>query len=580
MSRWLRRLPLVFLAGALAASAASAGELADKLVAAAGPDVLAVVRVDNLDATLKKADRFGEVYSAQISAMFPLIAPGIIGQIDLTQPIALVLVNPKKYPAATPVAGGVVCTARAAAGLIAGLGTAGTAADGITPITTAGGKQSYAASLGQEVLVSDSRELVVAAMAATAAAEPPPSVKGDIRVHVPAAGVLKLYGQDLVAARQAMLAAMSMAQTNNGMSAEGLKAVIGMEFDWMEALGRQTQDVGFGVELDGGDLVIHQRLQPIAGSALEAFLKSQLPPAASLLGGLPEDGVMRFGFSLRPSPQLLDAYMSMLDAFRTMQPAEAGATPVPLPDAAELRPKLEAFLKNMGPRIAGAVLAPAAGKTGLRFVETVEYADPDGFGPLMDQMMKTWGPGLKDLYRKMGIESDIRVGPATDPGLPAGSVRDGVLVHESARGAERGVHAALRRSRVPDRVCAGDEERRGGVRSGQHRPGEGVGRPSERAARSRSAGSAGSARRAGRGVHSGSAGYMNMIFALMPPEQGDKARESMAGFLKVKLQMVMAASIEGSVVHAQTRYPLLATLQAVKASADEAKRGGAPHPAP
>src|SRR5678810_659848 len=105
----LRWALLTTTLGVVLASSAGAADLAAKLATAAGSDTIAVVHIANLDAMLKKADRIGQVFNAQVSAMFPLIAPGVIGRIDLTQPITAVFVTPKKYTPSGPLAGGLVC---------------------------------------------------------------------------------------------------------------------------------------------------------------------------------------------------------------------------------------------------------------------------------------------------------------------------------------------------------------------------------------------------------------------------------------------------------------------------------------
>ena len=57
----LRWTLLTTILGLGTAQSAVAGDLAAKLASAAGTDTIAVVHVPNLDATLKKADRIGQL---------------------------------------------------------------------------------------------------------------------------------------------------------------------------------------------------------------------------------------------------------------------------------------------------------------------------------------------------------------------------------------------------------------------------------------------------------------------------------------------------------------------------------------
>jgi hypothetical protein len=584
MTRWLRSVVAGLVLGLVADSPAGAGELAHKLAAAAGPDTIAVIHAENFDATLKKADRFGEVYSAQVSAMFPLLAPMIIGQIDLTRPITALVANPKKYMAsdnAPPAA--LVCTAREAQALFRGFGTAGTAEEGVTAYTAPSGKEMYGAVAGQEVLIASSRELAAAVLKAAPSPGGLPKVRGDIQARVPVADLLKLYAEEIQASKEKMFQAIQeeAPQQQQELTPEAMTAMLGMYFEWLDGVGRQIGEVGLGLEMDGGELVVHQRVEPVAGSRFEAMLKAQVPPAPVLLGGLPEDAPIRVGVSLRFSQELLDAYLAMFDVLKALSASlKEQATPVPMPNLDEMRPKVEAILKAMGPRIAGAVLASEPGKPALRLAYLFDHQNPEQFGQLTEEFSKLWMGGISELYKRIGMPMEMRFGPLSDPEAPAGTYemyfsmpnlpQDQAEAFKRLYGdtALRVLFAPAGKQLVavfgPDGVAMLKEWI---TRFSEPPAAEAAGLPQMPGARVAAA------------VFDLPA-YMRMIFNLMPPEQAAGATEAMGAFLNTPQSLVMSASVEGSVLHGQVRYPLETTLKSIKSATDQNRGSESTHPEP
>jgi hypothetical protein len=573
MYRWLRKSLFGLVLCAFVSKGAAAGELASRLTAAAGADTLAVIRAENLDATLKKADRFGQIFSAQISAMFPLVAPMIVGQIDLTRPITVVVASPKKYAAGVPVSAAMVCTARDANALIAALGAAGTAADGITPLKSTSGTEEFAAADGQDVIVSSSRDLVAAALKASPVPEARPGVHGDLTAHVPVAHVLALYADEIAQAKQKALDSLQNAPNQSGMSPEGLKALMTLYLEWAQSLGSQVEDLGIGLEMDGGELVLHHRLQPVAGSKLEAFFRAQTPPAENLLANLPTDAAIRMGASLRFTPELIDAYVSALDSLMSLaHNASPQATPIPLPDFNEVRPKIQSFLQMLGPRIAVAVLSPDPAKPGMRMIEYVDSSKPQEFGAKTEEMFNLWSPGLSALYARLGMVAEMHVGRVDQPDMPAGTYE---MSFKFPGLNEQQKEAFMKLYGTPGiQIFMAPVEHGVVVAFGQDSSAL-----LSQAAQAFKAPAGPAAAELPKLPGALVAAmvfdlpqYMKMVFGFMPPEQREKAQGELNEFFQTPQTMVMAASVEGTVVHAQCRYPLEATLKAVKAVSDAKKR--------
>src|SRR5687767_11226974 len=117
----------------LSAEPAAGRDLASRLaIAAARDEVIVTARVPRLSRLLEKADRFGAPFSAQFTALFPLVAPNVFrssapAQLDLVWPITFLLVAPKDSPVRFAYTAG----ARNAQAFLQGLGKPGSTQEGV-----------------------------------------------------------------------------------------------------------------------------------------------------------------------------------------------------------------------------------------------------------------------------------------------------------------------------------------------------------------------------------------------------------------------------------------------------------------
>jgi hypothetical protein len=561
MSRSTRQaLALAALLLCAAARPAAADDLAARLAAGAGDDALLVGLVPELGALLKKADRLGEPFSAQVSAMFPLFAPNLFrssqaAQLDLAQPLSFVLVRPQKHSTAFAYAG----TARDPAAFLGGLGQAGASEGGITEYSGAAGTLYGAPSGQQQVLVSDSRELLARVLAARPAPELLPEVAGDVRIRVPVARLLRLYAADIARTRARMLSSLAQAPSQQGLDPKAMAAMYSAYLDMLQQLGAQLESTGVGIGLEGGDLLVRNTLHPLAGSKLEGYLRAQGPPEGDLLAGLPKDGVLLMGAYLKTTPELMDAYMAMLDILT------AGDARLPAP----LRQRIAELLHGFGPRYGAVLLAGDASQATMRMVQYFDHTQPEQFGPTAAEILQPLAAAIEKLYADLGMGLSFEIGPAEDAGLPAGTYRTSMTfkdlpaeqkpIFEAMYG---GTSVASYFVPVPGRIVftMGPDAAELAAEWTQRLSAAAL-PPSGRELPAEPGGTAPVFV-----MLIDLAGYARTILAAMPAEARSVLERPVQAFQQTAQEMSVLGFVRGPVAELVTRYPLEKTLQAVKAA--------------
>ncbi len=269
-------------------------------------DVIAVVELpsqDALDDAARAFDLFQPGGGALLKAQLPGLLQGLsgvdLGAADLSRPIAVVMVNPKKYP--QPFA--LLVHARDAAGLKA-----------------AAERASRAIQVEKDRALIGPADVVVAAkpFAFSALGEPPKRPRATIYVRA----LMAVYGTEFDAAVQELRGRMS-AQSGTAQ----LAWMIDIYESAVRAVATQTDRVEVTVAEHERTADLLVDVHPIAESAFAGFVIAQEPSRYTLAERLPTGMVIALAGTFRAGPAR-DAMMSaggkfMISCYGSDVPAEA-----------------------------------------------------------------------------------------------------------------------------------------------------------------------------------------------------------------------------------------------------------------
>jgi hypothetical protein len=410
-------------------------ELAGRLAVAVANEQIVAAHAANVIDLLKKADRYGQPFSAQFSALFPLFGPRVFRSsqmraLDLAWPVHFYLVASKDSPVRFAYTAGAIDPAA----FLGGLGTPGLTRDGVTSYLAPGGITFYGAALGPEVLVSDRRDLALAALQAPASA-PEPGPEGDLELDIAVARLLALDAEKIESSKSEFFQRLESLHSQPGISPKEMRTFYELDFLLAETLGRQIGRLGLSVELDGPDGVLRARVEPLPGSALGRFVAAQTGLSDVSLVHVPNDAVLALGLSFVSTPDLVDGLVAMLDPAGELGPRQQpeapsagpddlppGTEPTPPPRVgAELRRRYQEFYGGLGPELSILLLPPLEGKAGLRTVTVAGYREPEQFVPRLQGLVAEVLPFLVSFYRELGWTFDMWLTRSLPTQMPEGT---------------------------------------------------------------------------------------------------------------------------------------------------------------
>ena len=429
------RLVVGFALAAVLSVRADARELAARLATAVATEQIVAAHAPNVVDLLKKADRYGQPFSAQFSAMFPLFGPRVfrsaqMRSLDMAWPVDFYLVAPRDSPVRFAYTAG----ATDPQAFLAGLGKAGPVQDGVASYLAPGGATFFGASLGSEVLVSDRRELALAALHATPAVDRLVRPEGDLELDLSPAPLLSIYAVRIDLAEADFFQRLESLHNEPGISPKEMRTFYAVDFLLAEALCRQVGRFALSFELDGPDGVLRARVEALPGTSLSRFLAAQTGLPDVSIVHVPRDAVAAMGLSFVATPELVGALVALLDPNVELgaPPAEAPpadtedvlpgpeATPT-VPVGAELRRHYQAFYGALGPSASVVVLPALAGQAGVRSVTVFDYREPDQFVPRLQGLVLEVLPFLVSFYRDLGWTFDMWLSASLPAEMPEGT---------------------------------------------------------------------------------------------------------------------------------------------------------------